>query len=92
VEVEEVLASHDSVADVAVVGVPDDLWGEVVVAAVVPAVGRQFDHAALDALARSRLAGYKIPRRYVALTALPRNAYGKVVKRELRETLSQEAQ
>ena len=92
VEVEEVLASHDSVADVAVVGVADDLWGEVVVAAVVPAVGRPFDHAALDALARSRLAGYKIPRRYVALTALPRNAYGKVVKRELRETLSQEAQ
>jgi long-chain acyl-CoA synthetase len=92
VEVEEVLASHGSVADVAVVGVPDDLWGEVVVAAVVPAVGRQFDHAALDALARSRLAGYKIPRRYVALTALPRNAYGKVVKRELRETLAQESQ
>jgi long-chain acyl-CoA synthetase len=92
VEVEEVLASHDSVADVAVVGVPDDLWGEVVVAAVVPAVGRPFDHAALDALARSRLAGYKIPRRYVALTALPRNAYGKVVKRELRETLAQGSQ
>jgi acyl-CoA synthetase (AMP-forming)/AMP-acid ligase II len=91
VEVEEVLATHDSVADVAVVGVPDDLWGELVVAAVVPATGHQLEQDALDALARSQLAGYKIPRRYVALPALPRNAYGKVVKRELRESLAQAA-
>lgn len=87
VEVEEVLATHESVADVAVVGVPDDLWGELVVAVVVPAAGRQLEQEALDALARSRLAGYKVPRRYVSLPALPRNAYGKVVKRELRSTL-----
>ena len=89
VEVEEVLATHDSVADVAVVGIPDDLWGELVVAAVVPAAGHELEQDALDALARSQLAGYKIPRRYVALTALPRNAYGKVVKRELRASLAQ---
>jgi long-chain acyl-CoA synthetase len=88
VEVEEVLATHDSVADVAVVGVPDDLWGELVVAVVVPAAGRQLEEEALDQLARSQLAGYKVPRRYVALTALPRNAYGKVVKRELRSMLA----
>jgi long-chain acyl-CoA synthetase len=89
VEVEDVLATHDSVADVAVVGIPDDLWGELVVAAVVPAPGRELEPEALDAHARSQLAGYKIPRRYVALLALPRNAYGKVVKRELRESLAQ---
>jgi long-chain acyl-CoA synthetase len=91
VEVEEVLATHDSVADVAVVGIPDDLWGELVVAAIVPAGGHALAQEALDTLARSQLAGYKVPRRYVELPALPRNAYGKVVKRELREMLSQDA-
>jgi long-chain acyl-CoA synthetase len=84
VEVEDVLATHDSVAEVAVIGVPDDLWGELVVAVVVPAPGVELDVAALDALARSRLAGYKVPRRYEPIEALPRNAYGKVPKRELR--------
>jgi long-chain acyl-CoA synthetase len=91
IEVEEVLATHDSVADVAVVGIPDDLWGELVVAAIVPASGHALEQDALDALARTQLAGYKVPRRYVALPALPRNAYGKVVKRELRELLSQDS-
>jgi acyl-CoA synthetase (AMP-forming)/AMP-acid ligase II len=91
VEVEDVLATHESVADVAVVGVPDDLWGELVVAAVVPAAGHELEQDALDTLARSRLAGYKVPRRYVSLPALPRNAYGKVVKRELRSMLAQDA-
>jgi long-chain acyl-CoA synthetase len=57
---------------------------------VVPAAGHELEQDALDALARSQLAGYKVPRRYVALPALPRNAYGKVVKRELRETLAQQ--
>jgi acyl-CoA synthetase (AMP-forming)/AMP-acid ligase II len=79
------------VADVAVVGIPDDLWGELVVAAIVPADGHTLAQEALDALARSQLAGYKVPRRYVELPTLPRNAYGKVVKRELREMLSQDA-
>ena len=60
-----------------VVGIADDLWGELVVAAVVPAAGHELEQDALDALARSQLAGYKVPRRYVALPALPRNAYGK---------------
>jgi acyl-CoA synthetase (AMP-forming)/AMP-acid ligase II len=91
VEVEEVLATHESVADVAVVGVPDDLWGELVVAVIVPAAGQQLDQEALDALARSRLAGYKVPRRYEVVSALPRNAYGKVVKRELRSMLASPA-
>jgi long-chain acyl-CoA synthetase len=88
VEVEDVLARHDDVAEVAVVGVPDDLWGEVVVAVVVTAGGAPLDERSLDQLARSQLAGYKIPRRYVAVERLPRNAYGKVLKRELRQQLS----
>jgi acyl-CoA synthetase (AMP-forming)/AMP-acid ligase II len=88
VEVEAVLASHDSVGEVAVIGTPDDLWGELVVAVVVPAAGATPDIESIQALARTRLAGYKVPRRYIVATALPRNAYGKVVKRELRAAVA----
>ena len=87
VEVEQVLSSHPDVADVAVVAKPDDLWGEVVVAVVVPANDAPLDEGALDAHCRRSLAGYKVPRQWVVVDALPRNAYGKVLKRELRITL-----
>jgi acyl-CoA synthetase (AMP-forming)/AMP-acid ligase II len=93
VEVEDVLARHEDVGDVAVVGVPDDLWGELIVAVIVPDSRPGIERAgidtdALDRHARKSLAGYKIPRRYVTVEALPRNAYGKVLKRELRAALS----
>ncbi len=101
VEVEQVLATHPLVGEVAVVGVADDLWGELVVAVIVPADCGTIaapdtgvldtgvlDTGVLDAHCRQTLAGYKVPRRYVSLDALPRNAYGKVLKRELRELLS----
>jgi acyl-CoA synthetase (AMP-forming)/AMP-acid ligase II len=87
VEVEQVLSAHPDVGDVAVVGIPDDLWGEVVVAVVVPAGGGDLDVAALEQHCRVSLAGYKIPRRWVEVENLPRNAYGKVVKRDLRSRL-----
>jgi long-chain acyl-CoA synthetase len=84
VEVEAVLADLDDVREVAVVGLPDRKWGEVVVAAIVgPA-----DEADLVAHCRTVLAGYKQPRRFVFVNELPRNAYGKVLKRELRAMLS----
>ena len=83
VEVEEVLATHDSVADVAVVGIPDDLWGELVVAAIVPAGGHTLAQEALDALARSQLAGYKVPRRVWLVDQLPKGPTGKILKREI---------
>jgi len=86
VEVEQVLSTHPSVDDVAVVGVPDDLWGETVVAVVVPAAGN-IDAAVLEQHCRASLAGYKIPRRWLQVESLPRNAYGKVVKRDLRAGL-----
>jgi long-chain acyl-CoA synthetase len=87
-EIEQVLSGHPDVADVAVVGVPDDVWGEVVVAVVVPAdAGALLDTAALEAHCRTALAGYKIPRRWERVERLPRNAYGKVLKRELRDEL-----
>ena len=86
VEVEQVLSTHSGVGDVAVIGVPDDLWGEVVVAVVVPTEG-DIDAAALEQHCRTSLAGYKIPRRWHQVESLPRNAYGKVVKRDIRARL-----
>ena len=87
VEVERVLGAHPCVADVAVVGVPDELWGEVVAAVVVPAAGSGLDETTLEAHCRATLAGYKVPRRWLCVDSLPRNAYGKVLKRELRAEL-----
>jgi acyl-CoA synthetase (AMP-forming)/AMP-acid ligase II len=82
-EVEEVLRLDDTVADVAVAGVPDDRVGEVPVAFVVLQQGLEVDVTALDALCRTHLAPYKVPVRYERLAALPRNDVGKVLTREL---------
>ena len=87
VEVEQVLSAHPDVGDAAVIGIPDDLWGEMVVAVVVPASGH-IDTIVLEQFCRTSLAGYKIPRRWVQVESLPRNAYGKVVKRDLRARLA----
>jgi long-chain acyl-CoA synthetase len=87
-EVEEVLLLADAVAEVAVVGAPDAEWGEAVVAFVVPRAGRTIDTAALDALCLDHIGRFKRPRRYEVLDALPKNNYGKVLKRALRERLA----
>jgi malonyl-CoA/methylmalonyl-CoA synthetase len=83
-EVETVLGRHPSVAEVAVVGQPSPEWGEVVVAFVVGAGGPP-DLAALEALATEQLAPFKRPRQFHARETLPRNAMGKVVRRQLRQ-------
>jgi len=85
IEVEEVLAHHPDVADVAVVGVPDERWGETVKALVVPTANRTPTAEELVAFARERLAGYKLPRSIEFVDDLPRTATGKVLKRELRD-------
>jgi acyl-CoA synthetase (AMP-forming)/AMP-acid ligase II len=82
-EVEEVLRLSPAIADVAVVGAPDDRVGEVPVAFVVLRGEGALDAAALDALARDQLAPYKVPVRFVAIDELPRNDVGKVLTREL---------
>jgi malonyl-CoA/methylmalonyl-CoA synthetase len=82
-EIEEVLREHASVGEVAVVGVPDETWGERVVACVVPRGGQACDGQALRDFAKTRLASYKVPKEVVSFETLPRNAIGKVVKPEL---------
>jgi fatty-acyl-CoA synthase len=84
-EVERVLAQHESVSEVAVVGVPDERWGEAGRAYVVPARA-PFDPAELLRWAGSRLARYKLPREVVVVAELPRTASGKVQKHVLLES------
>ncbi|OLT12768.1 hypothetical protein BJF78_23800 [Pseudonocardia sp. CNS-139] len=87
-EVEDVLLRLPEVAQAAVVGLPDRLWGEAVTAVVVPAPGVVTDErTAADVVAgcRASLPGYRVPKRVVWVDELPRNAYGKVLKRVLRE-------
>ncbi len=83
-EIERVLSGHPGIREVAVVGVPDPRLGEVGVAYVVREPHAGDDAAAIIAWARQRMAGYKVPRRAVFVNSLPRNASGKVLKRELR--------
>jgi long-chain acyl-CoA synthetase len=85
VEVEEALAQHAGVADVAVIGLPDAHWGEAVTALVVAHHGKRPAADDLIAFARERLAGYKLPRAVHFVDDLPRTPSGKVLKRELRE-------
>jgi fatty-acyl-CoA synthase len=89
-EVESVLAEHPDVAEVAVIGVPDPTWGETGCAFVVPARSG-FREEAVLAWAAERLARFKLPRRFVAVEALPRTDTGKVQKHRLAQRLSREA-
>jgi acyl-CoA synthetase (AMP-forming)/AMP-acid ligase II len=85
-EVERVLRQYPDVADVAVIGVPDEKWGETVKAVVVPAAGAAVDEATLIAFARDRLAHYKSPTSVSFVPELPRNPTGKILKRRLRSS------
>lgn len=87
-EIEEVLREHPAVAEVAVVGVADEAWGERVVACVVRRGDEACDAAALRAFTRERLAPYKVPKDIVFLGELPKNALGKVVKPDLTRRLA----
>lgn len=83
-EVENAIAGCPGVADVAVIGVPDDRWGESVKALVVPAVGATPTSEEIIAWVRARIAAYKAPKTVEFIAELPRNPSGKVLRRELR--------
>ena len=85
IEVEDCLFSHPAVAEVAVIGVPSEKWGETIKALVVLAEGRSADEAELIGYCKKRLAGYKAPTSVELREAIPRTATGKVQKFKLRE-------
>jgi len=88
-EIEAVLMEDPSVGDVAVIGVPDDEWGQRIEAAVVAAPGQSVDPESLRALTRAKLRSSKTPDRIHVLESLPRTETGKLVRREVRGLLSQ---
>jgi acyl-CoA synthetase (AMP-forming)/AMP-acid ligase II len=84
-EIEQILTEHPTVRECAVIGVPDAKWGQIVKAFVVPTdPGAPPDTEQLRAWTRSQLAGFKVPAQWTFVPALPRNAAGKVVRRDLR--------
>ena len=85
IEVEQALVAHPSVAEAAVVGAPDEQWGEVPIAFVTARGGEEIDADELIAFARERLARFKVPKRIVVLEELPKTGTGKIQKFELRE-------
>jgi malonyl-CoA/methylmalonyl-CoA synthetase len=88
-EIEDVLREHPSIADCAVVGMPDTDWGECVSVAVVLENGTTLDLAGLRSWGRTRLSGPKVPHRLITVDALPRNAMGKVSKAQVIQIFEQ---
>jgi fatty-acyl-CoA synthase len=87
-EIEEVLARHPGVGQIAVIGVPDEKWGEQVAAAVIPAAGATLTAAELQEYGRAHLAPHKVPRVWVFVDAFPVTGSGKIRKNVLREQLA----
>jgi malonyl-CoA/methylmalonyl-CoA synthetase len=82
-EIEEVLRTHETIKDCAVVALPDEEWGEKIVAAIVGE--KQEDAILLNTWIKTQLPNYKCPKRYIWVDDLPRNAMGKVVKTEVKK-------
>ena len=83
-EIEEIISQHPTVFEVAVIGVPDDTWGEAVKALVVTRPEMQTTESEIMEYCKGRLAAYKKPKSVEFLSELPKNAYGKILKGELR--------
>jgi acyl-CoA synthetase (AMP-forming)/AMP-acid ligase II len=87
-EVERIVCEHPNVLEAAVVGLPDDRWGELVSVMVVLRAGKSIDILELETFCRERMAGFKVPRRIELVAELPRNAMGKVQKFRIIEQLT----
>ncbi len=90
-EIEEVLLRHEGVREISVVGRPHKDWGEEVVAFVVRAEGSKVAAQTLDKLCLEHIARFKRPKEYIFEASLPKNNYGKVMKRDLRDRLAAKA-
>ena len=86
-ETEEKMLTHPAIAEVAVLGVPDRVWGEIGVAVAVPRAGMAVDEATLLAWMDGKVARYKVPKRVFFWDALPRSGYGKITKKLIRDEL-----
>jgi len=83
-EVESAIFGHPDVLEVAVIGIPDDKWGESVKAICVPRPGASIDSDSVIAWARDKIAAFKVPKSVDVIAALPRNATGKILRKDLR--------
>ncbi|MDD3443936.1 MAG: long-chain-fatty-acid--CoA ligase [Zavarzinia sp.] len=83
-EIEHVLSVHPAVGAVAVIGVPDERWGEAIKAVIMPAVGAEIDPVELTAFCRERLAAYKVPKSFDVVEMMPMTGTGKISKKDLR--------
>ena len=83
-QVESAIYGHPAVAEVAVIGVPDDTWGEAVKACIVPRAGVTLDEASVIEWTRERIAAFKVPKSIDVIEAMPRNASGKILRKDLR--------
>jgi fatty-acyl-CoA synthase len=84
VEVENALQAHETIQDCAVIGLPDEKWGERVVAVVQPRAGRTVDVATVSAFVKQRVGSVKTPKQIEVWDDLPRSKVGKVLKSEIR--------
>ena len=84
-EVESAICDHPDVAEAAVIGIPDDKWGEAVKAIVVMKPGKQASATDIINFTRTRIAGFKTPKSVEFMDALPRNPSGKILRRNLRD-------
>jgi len=90
VEIENVLTTHPTISDAAVVGVSHPKWGEVPLAVLVADNGGQVDAAVLESFCREQLAGFKVPTHFHFTDTIPRNPSGKILKQQLREGIGKE--